>query len=831
VTTETDLWGSSVSSFRVLQQCVWLFLVAATCRPVLAKTRVALVVTGEHQRVKNALTLAESSLSKLEGVDLLERGEIGRVLAEQQLAVANIADPEQAMRIGKLLRVDVFGVLETDPRNTNLLGLVVFDALTGVRLWDKAVSGDSIEDVSVRIVDGVQRAITKQQDKSRNVHTIGILSVRNADLPRGMDTMVQSLGHLLERSLTTSPQLAVLERDRLLHVIEERRLPTERPLPPLLTSLFLVELEISRGKTAAQYHATARATNLAGKPVATWNAAADEPYKLVEELQKNIVRDLRLKPANEALDSVLEADRYSRESLVLWEHHEFARAVLPAEAAVSLDPENIRHLRALLFRLWDAAVELVDPGEQRRIGPPRKPIDPDKLAASIELARHAIALQTEFVRRLSASPKWPANAEEAQVVTDRAYLSKIVHLDEQAPKTSQTIVRNIVDEYRELQFVWLGEKMFQSATDEEGFRRYTSWVSSPAMRDVFQRFEPIRDDWAADVLKLVTTWATLADEFHPSRHPQLHASTEFVLSTLRHGERYKELDESEYGLLKQSHDFLISCSDPVLRLHGKLLTLQLGQQTGKMKPSEIRRGVEQLANEAWTLIENEDQAIPAELRLRWVNFALEVHQLVPWNERLGLNERLFKLAASHGIYSQRLFESTSAGYRRLRTPEEHLRLIDDALKFVRSGGAGLDDSAARIETARIQQRREAVLKEMQKSPPTVTPWKTVRALIDVNSRTEGVRAIIRPAVLDRNLYALGMAWDRERGQVSLTLLEIDVDSDAMVKRGTFTLDKLPVPEPGASRAADRPLGLPSVVLSSPAEGRLFFWTAIKAHRQ
>ena len=57
--------------------------------------------------------------------------------------------------------------------------------------------------------------MAKSQRSSQDLHTVGLLSVRNADLPRLSDCICDSVRLLLERELTASPGIAVLERRRL----------------------------------------------------------------------------------------------------------------------------------------------------------------------------------------------------------------------------------------------------------------------------------------------------------------------------------------------------------------------------------------------------------------------------------------------------------------------------------------------------------------------------------------------------------------------------------------------------------------------------------------
>src|SRR5690349_8573435 len=74
------------------------------------------------------------------------------------------------------------------------------------------------------------------------------LGVRNADLPRELDSFCESVGLMLERRLLSSPSIVVLERKRLDYLNREKSLPMEDAQKELLASLYILELEVSRAK-------------------------------------------------------------------------------------------------------------------------------------------------------------------------------------------------------------------------------------------------------------------------------------------------------------------------------------------------------------------------------------------------------------------------------------------------------------------------------------------------------------------------------------------------------------------------------------------------------
>ena len=71
---------------------------------------------------------------------------------------------------------------------------------------------------------GVDGALARQQTLGRGGRCLALLSVRNADLPREMDSVCEVVAALLERQVLRFADTVVLERRRLQYVNEERSL-------------------------------------------------------------------------------------------------------------------------------------------------------------------------------------------------------------------------------------------------------------------------------------------------------------------------------------------------------------------------------------------------------------------------------------------------------------------------------------------------------------------------------------------------------------------------------------------------------------------------------
>ena len=367
-------------------------------------TRVALVSAGGRDAAADVLILAESRLGKVPAVTLLDRREVERVLQEQKFSLSGLGDSSQAITAGIILRVDVFAVLETSPQEKTALGLVAFDALSGVRLQDVTLSERDAEDTAQKIADAVEAACAKRNRRPNTLQTICLLSVRNADLPRAMDSRCQAFAALLERSLTRSDGLAVLERNRLKHVNKDRSLPTAVQAGDLAASVLIIDLEVGHGQEGKGLRATAFLNDSAGKRLLESHAAVpnEDIQALASSLLTELLKSLKATAMPATGNRAAEARRFHHESRVLEERQDVGAALAAAESAYALEPASCVCAGQLAKTLLDSARALQHP-RQADMQPKWKPTAAQWTEA-YELALRALSLREENRRRENTEP-------------------------------------------------------------------------------------------------------------------------------------------------------------------------------------------------------------------------------------------------------------------------------------------------------------------------------------------------------------------------------------------------------------------------------------------
>ncbi len=416
-----------------------------------ARTRVALVSTDGKEAIRNVLDLAEAELGSEERIEILERRQIERVLSEQKLSLSGLVEANQIVAAGKLLSVDLFVVVETATSGKEALGLIVFQAQTGVRLWDAPLPAGEAKKVAKALATGVHQAVKKSRSTPRQMTPLCLLGVRNADLPRELDSFCESVGLILERRLLGSPSIVVLERKRLDYLNQEKSLPKEDAQKELLASLYLLELEVSRAKKGGGLQAHALVSDSKGKKLADVTAQTGkmDAAGLVDPLLQEVLRGLRAAPARDAGDRIRESNRFLREAQLLWNHKLWREGLRTMECAYALDPSNRTHAALLAEYLLHYAVALVDPKGINVLtwasaNTHKITVDPPTLTIALKLAQRGVEMQHNDLLKLGSSERkalsWYGIRHMGSRRSLRSWLNKLQYIEAKSPESREALV-------------------------------------------------------------------------------------------------------------------------------------------------------------------------------------------------------------------------------------------------------------------------------------------------------------------------------------------------------------------------------------------------------
>jgi hypothetical protein len=749
-------------------------------------TRIALVSDSGDAQVANVLDLVTVRLGLQKEIELLDRAAINRALEEQKLSLSGVVNPSSVVSVGKLLSVDLFAVVNSvQTTKTNgaasrmVVGLVVFDAKTGVRLWDATLSADGVEKLAEAIADGVLMAQRKQTDAG--LPTICLLSVRNADLPRSLDGWCDSVGLLLERRLTASLGCVVLERERLDQINKERELPGNTGQQQLLASLVTLELECNRGPDGKGLSTSARLTDNNGKllndfSVTNQNANADE---LAAALYQKISEVMKLKPSSTTEDRVRESDQFWQTAGFFLSHGDSQHGIQDLEAALALNPENYGLRRSLAGTLVGYAggqtnllqeLQIADRGMDLFLDCAHESLGKIKPNSSRNAYNfiHEFGEWDGYMRKFSgdtfqnANYLSPAETEEARQLLHSIYGKyRSFRLDIGLPALFQGILHHPDDSKLEARDFF----------HDYGFVMFAGLSSTANISALYP------EDWSQDWLVNLKGFLNLLEQTSLKR--QLAESGEIewnVQATFFWPPTWNKVRSVER---KEAWRLMAAHSSPLIRALGKLSQLNAAQENARQKNESVapvdqtyRLYLQDCLNDpaqntnliACRLLYGTAGHIGGAETVEFCNFMLQ---------RNDLNPDIINQTASY-LLSQTNRESAG----------QAVELYDRTAALLQQPNIRFFGGDTNQYLQVLAKQREVAQNKFNgvtepPPPPTTPAWREARQLIDLAGATKGLMQIFRPVVQGDFVYAAGSGTDETDGGQFLQLLRISLKSGAI----------------------------------------------------
>lgn len=512
-----------------------------------AATRLALVGGEGNGGVENVLDIATALLGKDANLQLLDRAEVGRVLREHELSLAGLVGAEHAVKAGQLLQADLFAVLEGSPANETessavgratlqrsrseignpaneteslaSLGLVVFDAKTGARYADSALLASNTASAAAATAEAVRAAAAKYHRKPEDLQTVGLLLVRNADLPRQFDGLCDTVGLLLERELTASPGIAVLERRRLEQVTKERSVAPDAEGNRLLSSLRMIELDISQDGAGLRGALALVGADGARTNAVTASVPARDAAALAHLLADKTERFLKAPPDGLPPNRAAEAARFHREYLMLLQHRDLVAAVHPLDAAIALASEHSDWQLELALLLPPAAVDCMETGVGYLPQPSRLHTAAEKLTACLALGQRGADLLLDLSREAAARAK--PDEPVPEVLSGTSYLGglhqlrvKLADARSSADASGAAEIDVLAAKERTLRMEVIEPFLAKRSVDKDSFSYYSFrlfwWFNLEPSRFAMRSEERLQDDLLA-----LSHWVELSHKLNP----------------------------------------------------------------------------------------------------------------------------------------------------------------------------------------------------------------------------------------------------------------------------------------------------------------------------
>jgi len=761
-------------------------------------TRVAIISTGQTSTLKNIAAVAEAELSADDNFTLLERGQIDRVLAEQKLSLTGAVDSASAIQVGKILATDLLVILEAQPDSTEF-GVVIFDPVTGIQLWDAAASEPKGAAVAAGIVNAVKSAARKRTDVAHR-KTVCVLAVRNGDLSRDFDGWCDAVGRLTERGMIGSPSVAMLERSRLDQVTRERGIAADASTRDLVASLVIIDLEIDRGIARGGFKATALLSDAASHPLGkvTVELGQRDAVALASSLVAALNQNLK-SPATVPLDNRAEAARFCGEALFRISNSDFAHAVAPAEAAHALSPADPVY-RAVLARC------LIDAGwQQFRI--------PDNgLQGGWE--NHSVAPPTVLrgSRMLAddqaaAPPADPAVAKQVHdqfldaLATLRKFVSTANFFHEREPLTTN----DIPTVQASLRRILLTENVRRSelAKDQPTFDEYSDFVRD-LLLDSLRLFSASSTQWVQDLRDVAQHWLQTKAKVGAACSPREMA----VVELFAIGWQFKGFDginfpgernprwpigPQELAALATIQQRLQSSPDPILARYANLMNFSLSICQEPRNPESLKAAATSFVIKLTDGLSSKNSTAARQVDYRMMIIADELLNRGPYDGQLSM-QIADSMLARHEILRVAINRAT----RKFMNEDEaaHLqrqkRVLEAAAKVAEASDCVLLDDVTLPRTKvwladsiRGLGRNLYLPPATAPLPPADASWYGSRRLIDLAEATTPTQCLYFPCVDGESIYTLAAVDPGDQQPYRLRLLKLALSGGKPQPLGEF----------------------------------------------
>ena len=341
-----------------------LVLGAGFARSVMAEpVRLAVIAEGASADCRNLADLLQAELSNRDGIEMVERAEIDRVLAEQALTASGLVDESQRIRLGEILRAKGLLFVGEESSSNQVLRLRLVETTRGflAAYIVQAVSG-SMEPLVRGMVERVALGVPTLLLKPEQQTCISILHFGNS-LPKTLKPVfsLEQFGDGVEQKLMegvfSCSGTVLLERRRLGDLARESDFGEGKP--SLLIGDLLVDGELAlsstlideRGRPKVTMTLRVRNTGSGKEKVVQEETGLDDLGAVSEDMIDRLCGKI-LEMRKEVNPESLQVEVKALDNLV-------GQYRLPwaSDAAFALDPSNRQRCReyvSLLLNQLDA---------------------------------------------------------------------------------------------------------------------------------------------------------------------------------------------------------------------------------------------------------------------------------------------------------------------------------------------------------------------------------------------------------------------------------------------------------------------------------------------
>ncbi len=320
------------------------------------KVNIALITDKTSGLNESALvSLLEVELSQKEGINLLERAAIDKILEEQKLSAAGLQDRNTAIKIGKLLRADAFIILSLENQSEesgDLIRVRFAETAHGLRLLDYFEQSDNLnpKEAIGSIVKKIESVLSKLKQPDEKLIPVGIVDIHRVELDEKYKILERTLPTMLSVRLSLEPQIIMLEREDLKVLLDEK-LRTEGEDSKFWNSAILIDGYIKPNNGQLEMYLNLKQAGGSIIKSLIVPVEPNEPIIAIDKVVTEIIQKLQDSPSIGRWNPKLEAEQFYKQGQMLANHVRNDEAMPVFEAAYALEPNNVFYTGAVFTRI------------------------------------------------------------------------------------------------------------------------------------------------------------------------------------------------------------------------------------------------------------------------------------------------------------------------------------------------------------------------------------------------------------------------------------------------------------------------------------------------
>lgn len=180
---------------------------------------------GDHAPKVGVTDLLTVELSRQDGVVVLEREDVRRVLAEQSLSAAGLDDRVRCMRVGAMLHADALLVVDCAGKDEAAPCRARFiESRTGIVIGERFFDAVAVRHNPTEFLVDLGRMLTPVLARDAPRRYVAVIDFAAEDRGRRLDGFPVALAALVEQQLAFSTNVVIVDRENLQHLVKEKDL-------------------------------------------------------------------------------------------------------------------------------------------------------------------------------------------------------------------------------------------------------------------------------------------------------------------------------------------------------------------------------------------------------------------------------------------------------------------------------------------------------------------------------------------------------------------------------------------------------------------------------